>query len=70
MMWGTDYPHPEGTWPKTASQMQECFGGVPTKELDRILGLNAIEFYGLNYQRCREIAAKIGPQKNVFDAVA
>ena len=70
MMWGTDYPHPEGTWPRTASQMQECFGGVPTPELDRILGLNAIEFYGLNYDRCREIAAKIGPQKNVFNSTA
>ena len=70
LMWGTDYPHPEGTWPKTASQMQECFSGIPSQELDRILGLNAIEFYGVDYARCRAIAEKIGPHKHQFNQAA
>lgn len=70
MMWGTDYPHPEGTWPKTAQQMQECFGGIPSNELERILGLNAIEFYGLDYDKCKAIAEKIGPSITTFDSAA
>ena len=70
LMWGTDYPHPEGTWPKTAEKMQECFGGIPEAELERILGLNAIEFYGLDETRCRELASRIGPEKSMFATAA
>ena len=66
LMWGTDYPHPEGTWPKTHAQMTECFKGVPEKELDKILGENAIEFYGLDPKVCRQIADRIGPDKKMF----
>ena len=25
IMWGSDYPHPEGTWPHTREQMVETF---------------------------------------------
>jgi predicted TIM-barrel fold metal-dependent hydrolase len=70
LMWGTDYPHPEGTWPKTPEKMQECFAGIPEAELDRILGLNAIEFYGLDYNKCKAIADRIGPAKSQFSTAA
>lgn len=68
LMWGTDYPHPEGTWPQTRDQMIECFKGLPEHELDRILGMNAVEFYGLDLERCRKIADRIGPEKSIFSA--
>ena len=25
IMWGSDYPHPEGTWPRTRQHMEEAF---------------------------------------------
>lgn len=66
LMWGTDYPHPEGTWPKTRERMINCFKGIPEKELEQILGLNAIDFYSLDLEKCREVANKIGPEKSIF----
>ncbi len=33
LMWGTDYPHPEGTWPITRKIMVDTFRGLP--EADR-----------------------------------
>jgi hypothetical protein len=41
IMWGSDYPHPEGTWPHTREQMRETFGGLPEGELRAMLGGNA-----------------------------
>lgn len=70
LMWGTDYPHPEGTWPKTEAKMRECFYGIPEAELERILGLNAIEFYDLDLSYCGSVAEKIGPEKSRFNNAA
>ena len=66
MMWGTDYPHPEGTWPQTKDQMIECFKGMPEKELDKVFGYNAVDFYNLDLDKCLGIAKKIGPEKSIF----
>ncbi|MET1002112.1 MAG: amidohydrolase family protein, partial [Acidimicrobiia bacterium] len=30
MMWGADYPHTEGTWPRTRKSLARCFNGIPT----------------------------------------
>ena len=32
MMWGTDYPHPEGTWPHTVGVLKRSFGDVPVDD--------------------------------------
>lgn len=61
MMWGSDYPHPEGTWPNTATFLQENFSGFPKADVRAILGGNALEWYGLNEPALREIADRIGP---------
>lgn len=66
LMWGTDYPHPEGTWPTTRQQMIECFKGLPEEELEAILGKNAVELYDLDGAACRALADKIGPEKALF----
>ena len=34
IMWGTDFPHPEGSWPVTREQMLETFHG-PARRRDR-----------------------------------
>ena len=31
--WGSDYPHPEGSWPETRSQMRETFLDLPEAEI-------------------------------------
>jgi predicted TIM-barrel fold metal-dependent hydrolase len=61
IMFGRDYPHPEGTWPHTAAWLRDAFGGVPEDELRLMLGENAIDFFGLDRGTLRDLAEKIGP---------
>jgi predicted TIM-barrel fold metal-dependent hydrolase len=61
IMWGNDFPHPEGTWPYTKKILREAFWDVPVDETARMLGLNAAEFYGFDVERLRPIADEIGP---------
>lgn len=60
-LFGMDYPHPEGTWPNTREWLSDAFAGVPVDDAERILGLNAIECYGLDPAPLRAVADRIGP---------
>ncbi len=61
-MFGTDYPHPEGTWPNTQDWIRDAFRGVPVEEVRLILGQNAVECYGLDSGAFRRIADRVGPR--------
>ena len=63
LMWGTDFPHPEGTWPNTATRMLETFRGLPEADVAAMLGGNAIDFYGLNAAGLDRVANRVGPPK-------
>lgn len=66
IMWGTDYPHPEGSWPFTSKQMHDTFGGLPETEIEAMLGGNAAEFYGVDVEKLAPIVARIGPERASF----
>ncbi len=66
MMWGTDYPHPEGTCPITRKMMLETFHGLPEDEIERILGSNAAAFYGFDTDKLLPLAERIGPERSWF----
>jgi predicted TIM-barrel fold metal-dependent hydrolase len=68
MMWGSDYPHPEGTWPETRTQMLDTFRGLPEDELAALLGGNCARVYGLDPEKLAPLAARIGPEKALFRA--
>ena len=71
IMWGSDYPHPEGSWPHTRQQMVESFHGVPEDELAAMLGGNAARVYGFDVEKLAPLVARIGPEKAMFrDATA
>jgi hypothetical protein len=61
VLFGRDFPHPEGTWPNTKDYLRDAFAGVPEDELRLMLGENAINFLGLDRERLAEIARRIGP---------
>ncbi len=61
LMWGTDYPHPEGSWPNTVERLETDFRDVSVEDTRRLLGLNAIECYDLDPVGLAEIAARVGP---------
>jgi predicted TIM-barrel fold metal-dependent hydrolase len=62
LMWGSDYPHLEGTWPNTMDSLRETFGTYPEAETRALLGINAADVYGFDLDQLGPIAAKIGPE--------
>jgi predicted TIM-barrel fold metal-dependent hydrolase len=62
MLFGTDYPHPESTWPNTLDWIRATFGGVPEDEARKILGENAIGLYHLDRAKLAATAERIGPR--------
>jgi predicted TIM-barrel fold metal-dependent hydrolase len=61
VMWGTDYPHPEGTWPHTQERLRGDFGGIPVEDARKLLGETAARCYGFDLGALRPIAERIGP---------
>jgi predicted TIM-barrel fold metal-dependent hydrolase len=62
LLWGSDYPHHEGTWPNTLLSMRNTFAAVPQRDVRAILGENAVKAYNLDASKLRPIADKIGPK--------
>ena len=62
LMFGTDYPHNEGTWPTTAKWLKRIFEGVPETDTRAILGENAIRCYGLDHDQLAKAAQRCGPR--------
>ena len=61
IMWGSDYPHLEGTWPRSHERIREMFAGVATGEFRLMIGENAALVYGFDLKTLRPIADRIGP---------
>jgi predicted TIM-barrel fold metal-dependent hydrolase len=47
LMWGSDYPHPDGVWPQSSKYIAEQFGHLPANVVHKITCENAGRFYGL-----------------------
>jgi predicted TIM-barrel fold metal-dependent hydrolase len=62
LMWGTDYPHLEGTWPNTMHSLRETFAAYPEEEIRALLGTNAAGVYGFDLDLLTEVAERIGPE--------
>jgi predicted TIM-barrel fold metal-dependent hydrolase len=61
MMWGNDFPHPEGTWPHTRSWLRSAFCDIPVDETSQMLGGNAAAVYNFDVAALSSIAERIGP---------
>jgi predicted TIM-barrel fold metal-dependent hydrolase len=53
VMWGSDYPHHDSTWPESRASIEQQFKGVDPAIRDKMLCRNALHVYGLD----REAAA-------------
>lgn len=62
LMWGSDFPHLEGTWPNTMDALRATFSDVPEREIRQILGGNALATYGFDAELLAPIGAAIGPR--------
>jgi predicted TIM-barrel fold metal-dependent hydrolase len=61
LMWGNDFPHPEGTWPHTREWIRVRFHDVPEADTRKILGFNALRVYPFDAQKLAPLVARIGP---------
>jgi len=60
-MWGSDYPHDEGTYPYTREHLRAVFHDTGPDELRRLLAGNAAELYGFALDALAPYAAQWGP---------
>jgi len=61
IMWGTDYPHEEGSTPFSREALRATFFDVPVDECRLMFGETAAKVYGFDADELRRVAARIGP---------
>ncbi len=60
-MWGSDYPHDEGTHPYTREHLRQVFHDAEPSELHEVLAGNAAKLYGFDLDKLAPLAAQVGP---------
>lgn len=70
IMWGNDFPHPEGTWPHTRQWLRSQFFDIPVEETQQILGTNAAAAYNFDVAALAPLAERIGPAPEDLDQSA
>jgi predicted TIM-barrel fold metal-dependent hydrolase len=60
-MWGSDYPHDEGTYPYTREHLRQIFHGTPPDEMRRILAGNAADLYHFDLSQLQPLGEQFGP---------
>jgi predicted TIM-barrel fold metal-dependent hydrolase len=61
VMWGSDYPHDEGTQPFTREHLRQVMGHLEPEQIQQIVGGNAAELYGFDLEALRPAAEQYGP---------
>jgi predicted TIM-barrel fold metal-dependent hydrolase len=67
-MWGSDYPHDEGTHPHTREHLHRRFHGLDENETRMMLAGNAARLYDFDLDALAPLAAKVGPTVADIDA--
>jgi predicted TIM-barrel fold metal-dependent hydrolase len=67
LMWGSDYPHGEGTWPNSKEALQNAFWDLPEGELRQILTDNPARCYGFDVSKLEGLGAMHGPRPSDLD---
>jgi predicted TIM-barrel fold metal-dependent hydrolase len=69
IIWGSDYPHPEGTYrypehpdetPMTRLAMRNTYHGLPAEPVRKMLGENGVRVYGFDRAALFDVANRIG----------
>jgi predicted TIM-barrel fold metal-dependent hydrolase len=62
IMWGSDYPHIEGTWPRSQEALRDALAGCTEAEIRAMTGETAAEVYGFDRVVLDPLAEQIGPR--------
>jgi predicted TIM-barrel fold metal-dependent hydrolase len=69
IMWASDYPHKESSFPFSRAALRRTFAGIDAAEVQQMLGGNAAELYRFDMRRLAEVAARVGPSHEEIDRV-
>jgi predicted TIM-barrel fold metal-dependent hydrolase len=63
LMWGSDHPHNEATWPHSMAEAKKSIDKlkVPESEVRKIMGENAAKLWGFDLHKLRPLAERVGP---------
>jgi predicted TIM-barrel fold metal-dependent hydrolase len=67
IMWGSDYPHKEASFPFSHEALRAAFAGVPKHEVAAMVGGNAAALYGFDLDALAPVAAAVGPRVTDID---
>jgi predicted TIM-barrel fold metal-dependent hydrolase len=65
IMWGSDFPHEEGTFPYSRESLAHTYAGIDAAEVARMVGGNAADVYGFDLHELGRLAAQFGPEVDV-----
>ena len=60
-MWGSDYPHDEGTYPYTKLALRQVFHDWPEPAVRKVLAENTASLYGFDLAKLAGPASRLGP---------
>ena len=60
-MWGSDYPHDEGTYPFSREALRQVFSSWSEPDMRKILAENAARLYDFDLAALQPLADKFGP---------
>jgi predicted TIM-barrel fold metal-dependent hydrolase len=69
IMWGSDYPHKESSFPYSREALRRSFAGIDPAEVQRMLGGNAAELYHFDMARLADVAVRFGPTHEEINRV-
>lgn len=61
ILWGSDYPHHEGSFPHNKLAVRLLFHDIPEDEVRAMTSLNAAKIYGFDLDMLQTIADRVGP---------
>ena len=60
-MWGSDYPHDEGTYPFSREHLRQVFSDWSEDDMRKILAENVAQLYDFDLPALRPLAEQFGP---------
>jgi hypothetical protein len=60
-MWGSDFPHIEGTYPWSRQSLRMALEGIDPAVGRKLVGSTLVEVFGLDREALDKVAARIGP---------
>jgi hypothetical protein len=62
IMWGSDFPHEEGTFPYSRQSLAHTYAGMDSTEVAQMVGGTVAEVYGFDLRKLAPLATQIGPE--------